>query len=173
MAFSMGFPVNDNGRLEQLAAGFRQHSGGLLDGCIWVLDGFGVRVCCPFVNDALRQKDYRFQKLGFAIVVLAGTDIDGRFICATASRSGNTNDMKAWEDTSLYQFLEIQRGLPEPYFFIGDETFTNTSQFLSPWPDCGLDCQNDSYNYWLSHSCQCVEQAFGMLMQHWGFSGVH
>jgi hypothetical protein len=95
MAFGMGFPVNDNDRLEQLAAGFQQYSGGLLDGYILALDGFGVRVHCPFVNDLLRQKDYQFRKSGFTIIVLSGTDIDDRFICATAFHSGSTNDIKA------------------------------------------------------------------------------
>jgi len=41
------------------------------------------------------------------------------------------------------------------------------AQFLSPWPSCGSDCYKDSFNYGLSHSCQCVKQAFGMLMQSW------
>jgi len=30
--------------------------------------------------------------------------------------------------------LEIEKLLPEKYFFIGDEAFTNTQQFLSLWP---------------------------------------
>jgi hypothetical protein len=51
-------------------------------------------------------------------------------------------------------------------FFIGDDAFTNMSQFLSPWPGRGLYQYKDSFNYWLSHSCQIVERAFGMLMQH-------
>jgi len=34
--------VGDEGRLEELAAGFREHSGGLVDGCVMATDGFGV-----------------------------------------------------------------------------------------------------------------------------------
>jgi hypothetical protein len=132
-----------------------------MDVC-WLWMDLVLDYAVPFVNDVLRQKDYWFWKSGFAIIVLAGTDIDGRFICATASHSGSTNDVKVWEDTSLYQFLEIERGLPEP-FFISDEAFTYMSQFLSPWQGRGLDGYKDSFNYWLSHSRQCVEQAFGML----------
>jgi hypothetical protein len=41
--------------------------------------------------------------------------------------------------------------------------FTNTQQFLSPWPGRGLDHIKDSFNYWLSHSCQCVEHGFGIM----------
>ena len=61
-AFSMGFPVNDIGRLEQLAEGFRVHSGGIMDGCVLALDGLGVLVRCPFKDDVERQRDYRFRK---------------------------------------------------------------------------------------------------------------
>lgn len=32
----------------------------------------------------------------------------------------------------------------------------------------GLDVYKDSFNYWLSHSRQAVERAFGMLTQRWG-----
>jgi len=47
MAFVMEFPLDDDERLVQLAAGFWQHSGGLLDVCVLALDLFSVRVRCP------------------------------------------------------------------------------------------------------------------------------
>jgi len=28
----------------------------------------------------------------------------------------------------------VEGRLPPQYFFIGDEAFTNTAQFMSPWP---------------------------------------
>jgi hypothetical protein len=34
----------------------------------------------------------------------------------------------------LYEAVEIDGMLPSKFFFIGDEAFTNTNQFLSPWP---------------------------------------
>jgi hypothetical protein len=43
-AFPMGFPVNNEERLQQSAAGFREHSGGLLDGCVMAVDGLAVQV---------------------------------------------------------------------------------------------------------------------------------
>jgi hypothetical protein len=80
-AFKMGFPVNDTDGLEMLADGFREHSGGIMDGCVLAINGFGVTVCSPFKNDVERRKDYRFRKSGFAVIVLAGSDVHGRFIC--------------------------------------------------------------------------------------------
>jgi hypothetical protein len=152
-----------------LAAGFREHSGSIImDGCVLAIDGFGVTVRCPFKNDGERQKDYWFRKSGFVVIVLAGSDVHGRFICATAHHSGSTNDIVAWQDSKLCYFLEVQKGLPSKYFFIGDEACTNTQQFLSPWPVRGLDQYNDRFNYWLSHSQQCVERSFGLLTKRWG-----
>ncbi len=164
----MRFPANDGERLEQLAHGFRQHLGGVLDRFVLALDGLGVIVCCPFKDDVERRRDYRFRKGGFATIVLAGCDVDGRFICATAHHSGGTNDIVAWNGSELHYFLEVMQGLPSKYFFIDDEAFTNTQQFLSYWPGRGLDCFKNSFNYWLSHSHQFVEHGFGMLTKNKG-----
>ena len=132
--FPIGFPVNDDAKLEELARGFYNHSGGILDGCVMAIDGFGVSTRCPFKTEVVRPKDYRFRKGGFAIIVLAGCDVNAKFVCASCTHSGSTNDIIAWGDSNLYQMLEIDRLVPEDFFFIGDEAFTNTQQFLSPWP---------------------------------------
>ncbi len=127
----MGFPVNDLDRLEELSKGFYDHSGGILDGCVLAVDGFGVRTQCPYKKEVPAQKDYRFRKGGFAIIAIAGCDVDGQFITASVKHSGSTNDIIAWESLKLYKWHEVDGGLPSKYFFIGDEAFTNTQQFLS------------------------------------------
>lgn len=58
--------------------------------------------------------------------------------------------------------------LPSKYFIIGDEAFSCTNQLLSPYPGRGIGKYKDSFNYWLSHSRQCIERAFGMLTMRWG-----
>jgi hypothetical protein len=40
----------------------------------------------------------------------------------------------AWQQMDLFEAVEMDDKLPSKYFFIGDEAFTNTNQFLSPWP---------------------------------------
>ena len=141
MVFPLGFPVNDDAKLAELSSGFYNHSGGVLDGCVLALDGFGVCTRCPFKTEVIRPKDYRFRKGGFAIIVLAGCDVNAKFVCASCKHSGSTNDIIAWGDSNLYQMLEIDGLLPDDFFFIGDEAFTNTQQFLSPWPGkCHLSC---------------------------------
>ena len=132
--FSMVFPAHDEAKLDELSSGFYKHSGGVLDGCVLALDGFGAITRCPFKSEVVRPRDYRFRKSGFAIIVLAGVDINARFICASCDHSGSTNDIIAWQNSNLHQMLDIDKLLPDKYFFIGDEAFTNTQQFLSPWP---------------------------------------
>jgi hypothetical protein len=156
------------------------------------LDGFGVSSHAPYWTEVIHLKDYRLRKSGFAIIILAECDINARFISASCNHSGSTNIRIAWQETLLFQMLEVEKQLPSKYFFIGDEAFNTTQQFLSPCPgksilllcnniiqiicfmvlmECcwlsghGLDIYKNSFNYWLSHSQQAVEHAFGMLTQ--------
>ena len=164
----LGFPINDSDALEELSRGFSMHSGGIMKGAVLAIDGLAVKVRCPKKWECRHRKDYRNRKGGFAIVILAGCDINGRFYFATAKHTGSTNDIIAWEESKLKEAVEDLRQLPEQYFFIGDEAFSNTQQFLSPWPGRGLGPFKDSFNFWLSHSRQSIERAFGMLTQRWG-----
>jgi hypothetical protein len=159
-AYSIGFPFHNIGQLEQLSQGFYNHSGGILDGCVLAVDGLGVATRQPFKWEVKYPKDYRFYNGSFAIIVMAGCDILAQFIAVSCTHSGSTNDIIARQDTNIYQMLEIELQLPEKYFVIGDEAFSNTFQFLSPWCGRGLDPYKDSFNFWLSHSRQCVERSF-------------
>jgi len=98
------------------------------------IDGFGVLTRAPYQCEVERPKDYRFRKTGFAVIVLARCDVNGRIICASCDHSGSTNDITAFQDSNLFDALEIQKLLPEKYFIIGDEAFNTTQQVLSPWP---------------------------------------
>ena len=42
--FKLGFPINDEHALAELARGFREHSNGAMDGLVTVIDGLAVRV---------------------------------------------------------------------------------------------------------------------------------
>jgi hypothetical protein len=67
------------------------------------------------------------------MVLSAGCDVDYHFIVTCCNHSGSTNDIIAWQNMELYQILEVEKKLPLKYYFIGNEAFTNTLQFLSPW----------------------------------------
>ena len=132
--FHIGLPLDDLNRLEEISKGFFDHSGGIFDGCVLAIDGFAIHTRQPYDREVKYKKDYRFRKGGFAIIVIAGCDVDCRFISASCNHSGSTNDIIAWQNMDLYQAVEIDKKLPLKYFFIGDEAFTNTNQLLSPWP---------------------------------------
>ncbi len=57
MTFDMGLPFNDTKQLDQLAKGFYDLSGGMLDGCMWAIDGFAVRTQQPYNNEVLWRTD--------------------------------------------------------------------------------------------------------------------
>ena len=140
-AFPLGFPFDDPEALENLLQGFSNHLGGILDGCVMAMDGFGVLTCAPYETEVVQPKDYRYRKSGFAIIVLAGCDANAHFISASCDHSGSTNHIIVWQDCNLYQMLEVEKLLSDKYFFVGDKAFTNTHQFISPWPGkCFVQC---------------------------------
>jgi hypothetical protein len=47
------------------------------------IDGFGVSTRAPYKTEVESPKDYRFCKAGFAIIVLRGVDVKGKFLCAS------------------------------------------------------------------------------------------
>ena len=101
------------------------------------------------------------------MIVMAGCDVRGKFTFASAKHTGSTNDCIAWDTTALCNALR-EGQLPPQYFLAGDEAFSCTDFMQSPWPGRGLGLYKDSYNYWLSHSRQAIERAFGMLVRRWG-----
>jgi hypothetical protein len=164
---TLGLPLTDKSVLKELSKGFEEHSGGVMEGCILAIDGLAVRVRSPFESEVKFTKCWRCRKGGFAIIVMAGCDINGRFWTVTAKDSGSTHDSQAWNNSALAD--AISKGeLDSDFFIIGDEAFGNTDQLLTPYPGRGLGEWKDSFNYWLSHSRQCIERAFGMLVQRWG-----
>ena len=138
-----------------------------MNGCILAIDGLAVKTRCPYKWEVTNRKDFRNRKGGFGIVVLAGSDIRGKFHFANTNHAGSTNDIIAWEESALYEAIKNGR-IPAQFFIIGDEAFTNINQVLSPWSGRGIGAYKDAFNYWLSHSRQCIERSFGMLTQRWG-----
>ena len=153
------------------------------------IDGLAVRVRQPYKSEVSNTKAWTCRKGGFALIVMAGSDVNGRFHMATANHSGtfnlcvlhvlavfiytllsltgSTNDCPCWEMSALSNAISEGK-LPSKYFIIGDEAFSCTNQLLSPYPGRGIGKYKDSFNYWLSHSRQSIERAFGMLTMRWG-----
>jgi hypothetical protein len=197
LAYQIGLPIDDKEKLVELSQGFYDHSGGIFDGCLVAIDGLAVITRQPFNHEVKYKKDYHYHKGGFAIVVIAGCDSNCCFVVASCKHSGSTNDTIAWQQMELYKAIEIDKRLPLKYFLLGMKhlPILNTSLVsglvsaptacltsylfssslsISPFPfhicclGLGLDRYKDSFNYWLSHSRQTIEQSFGILMQPWG-----
>jgi len=100
--FPLGLPYDDLLKLAELSNGFKNPSGGILDGCVMAIDGFGVLTRAPYQCEVERPKDYRCRKTGFAIIVLAGCDINGRIISASCDHSGSMNDIIAFPFFVVY-----------------------------------------------------------------------
>lgn len=111
-------PLDNNALLTELAEGFKSHSGGVLDGCIMAIDGLAVRVRKPLDSEVKYTKCWCCRQGGFALIVMAGCDVNGRFMAVTAKDSGSAHDSQAWNNSSL----AIHRGeLNDKFFIIGDE----------------------------------------------------
>jgi len=151
----------------RISDGFDRHSNGAMKGCVLAIDGLAVRVRQPYRSENKTPKSWRCRKGGFAIIVMAGSDVNGKFLMATADHCGSTHDITAWENSSLYAAVKDGK-LDDRFFIIGDEAFSNIDQVLSPYPGRGVGRWKDSFNYWLSHSRQSIERAFGMLVMRWG-----
>ena len=165
--FALGLDVTNREQLNHLSDGFAIHSAGIMAGCVAAVDGVIIKTREPTEQEVKTSKHYRSRKGGFGVLVMAGCDVNGKFVFASSNFSGSTHDSLALEATALYD--QIHAGnLPPEFFIIGDEAFSNTNQILSPWPGRGLGRYKDSFNYWLSHSRQCVERGFGMLIMRWG-----
>jgi hypothetical protein len=104
-------------------------------------------------------------------VVIAGCDSNLKFHCLSATSPGCTHDSVGWYKSSLCQNLFLPKRLPSKYFAIGDDAFTNTNNFLTPFSGRNIGIEKDSYNYHISAMRQSIERAFGLLVAKWGIFG--
>ena len=163
----IGFPIDNDFELEEMRQSFNVKNNGVLDGIVMAIDGIIIRTRCPTKKEVKDPKSYAHRKGGFGLLVMAGCDGNTKFRSVTAKHTGSTNDHVAWEMSDLADALHNGE-LKEPYFIIGDEAFTCLEYLLVPWHGRGIGTWKDSFNYWLSHSRQCIERAFGMLISRWG-----
>jgi hypothetical protein len=166
-AFQIGFPFDDDNELRNIAAGFSKFSHGHLRHCVLAVDGWVCRTRCPTALEVKYPMAYRNRHGCFGIVVLAGCYADLKFGMFSCVSCGSTNDSLAWELSQMKMELDSD-ALRAPYYFIGDEAFTNTKCFLVPWSGTSLGVWKDSFNYHLSAMRQCIERAFSLLTQRWG-----
>ena len=165
--FDLGFPFSDDNKLREMATQFAKFSHNKMTNCVLAIDGWVCRTRCPTAKEVKYPMSYRNRHGCFGIVVLAGCDAMLRFHMFSCVSAGSTNDIMAWTFCSMKHLLDNGH-LPEPYYFVGDEAFICSQQFLVPWSGRGLPADKDSFNYHLSSMRQCIERAFALLTNRWG-----
>ena len=150
-----------------MAEEFSQFSYGELFGCVSAVDGWVARTRKPFPSEVSDITAYRNRHGCWGLVVLAGCDAKCRFTMFSCVNSGSTNDCTAWDLSEMKAILDAGK-VPDRFFFIGDEAFSCTNQFLVPYGGRGLGVWKDSFNFHLSRMRQCVERSFALLTQRWG-----
>ena len=98
--FTLGLDLENEEQLNDLSAGFRRHSNGVMTNCVAAIDGLIVKTRAPTADEVSAPKHYRSRKGGFGVLVLAGCDVDGRFVFACPNFTGSTHDSIAWNLTA-------------------------------------------------------------------------
>ena len=97
----------------------------------------------------------------------AFVDAKTRFLSISMKMCSSTHDSTAYMASDLSEAIRSGK-LASWAHIVLDEAYPNRSQELSPYRGRNLDIWQDSFNYHLSLHRQCVERAFGILIQRWG-----
>lgn len=165
----IGFPLNDQEKLNEISEGFSEYCHGRVKGCVMAMDGWVCGTRCPTEKEVGRNITcYRNRTGIWGLVVFAGCDHLCRFMMLSSICPGATNDCMAWQLSAIRREVIDKNRLPPNYFFICDEALECTESVLTPFSGTGLGPWMDSFNYHLSSMRQCIERAFGLLVRRFG-----
>lgn len=112
------------------------------------------------------------------MILMAVADAQYRFIYVDVGAMGQCSDGGVWKRCSLHEDLyayenplnipppEIIDGMDEPlpYYLLGDDAFSLTTNLMKPYPSSGLTSQQRVFNYRLSRGRRIIENTFGILV---------
>lgn len=112
-----------------------------------------------------------------SIILLAAVNAQCEFLFVDIGAEGRASDGGVWKQTGLYHHLndvanQLNFPPPEPihgidgevpYYFLADDAFGMTPNLLKPYGTRGLTAKARVFNFRLSRSRMCVENAFGVL----------
>ena len=143
---------------------------------------FGWQAC---ILQALPKSGSLFfnYKGSFLINLMALVDHDYRFTYIDIGQYGSNSDGAIFKDLEFGRaFMNDQLNVPDPvhfpnfpasgpvpYCFVADEAFPLRCDLMRPFPR-GTACLSQDelvFNYRLSRARRIVENAFGILVQHW------
>jgi hypothetical protein len=108
-----------------------------------------------------------FIHLRYNFFYKAFCDSKCRFLSVASKLVSSSHDNTHYIATKLSD--DIKSGKLHPDFnVVLDEAYPSTPQEMSPWKGRHLSQIKDAFNYYLSLQRQCIERAFGILIQRWG-----
>lgn len=144
--------------------------------CIGSVDGKHCVVRAPFRSGSLY---YNYKKT-FSIVLMAACDHNYKFTLVDVGSYGSPNDASIFSESEFGKLLkEGKLNVPKEkvklpgsnestgYFFIGDEGFPLSTNFMRPFSGRHLDERKRIFNYRLSRARRTIENAFGILVSRW------
>ena len=165
---NINFPLDDEDKLRELEAGFNKISNNCFKGTVAAGDGVVFRMQRPSKEAVDGDVSSFFTRKGYyAYGMQAFVDSKCRFLNISMKMAGSTHDYTSYITSDLSDAIKNGR-LPSWAHIVLDEAYPNTEQELSPYRGRHLDVWRDSFNYHLSLHRQCVERAFGILVQRWG-----
>ena len=138
------------------------------------LDGKHIACRCPPKSGS----QYYNYKGFYSIVLMALVDADYKFIWAGVGSTGAASDAQIYNNSELKELVEDGLlGLPPPdplphdtqdvpYFFLGDDAFALRETMMKLYSQRGLNNEERIYNYRISRARRVVENAFGILANH-------
>ncbi len=142
---------------------------------IGALDGKHVRVKQPKDTGS---KYFNYKQF-FSLILMALVDSNYQFLWIDVGSPGGCSDAQIFGDCELRDALDEETlPLPDPeplpgdtedfpYFILGDDAFPLRSYLMKPYARKGLSHEQLVYNYRISRARRVVENAFGILANHW------
>lgn len=162
-----GIKLDDPESLRKVSQSFSRFSQHKLVGALGAIDGFLVRIECPYrsVENPLR---YYCRKGFYALNCQVICDGYRRVLWASIKHSGQTHDLEAFKDTVLYQQL-VESDKIDSFALLGDSAYQSSEFMFVPYDQALPGTKEDSYNYYQSRSRICIECTFGEVFARWGF----
>ncbi len=165
---NINFPLDDPEKLSELEQGFASIGGFNIRGTVAAGDGIIFKMQMPTNEEVEGDVTAYFTRKGYyAYGVQAFCDSNCKFLMIASKLCSSSVDNTAYISTQLSK--DIKEGkLPPQYHVVLDEAYPCVGQEMSPWKGRELSKAKDSFNYYLSLHRQCIERAFGILVQRWG-----
>jgi DDE superfamily endonuclease len=161
------FPASKEG-LERLEAGFNKLSRFRFRGTVAAGDGVVFRMHKPLTEQVDGDVVSWYTRKGYyAYGLQAFCDSMCKFLFISSKLCSSCHDSAMYAVSALSIFIKSGKLLPG-YHVVLDDAYPCHMQELSPHKGKQLSVEKDAFNYYLSLHRQCIERAFGLLVQRWG-----